>query len=68
MYHLKTTETPKVIRIVNYAFCKKQWEEFNLANNYSVDATYEFDIKLKMINKILSIFHFYKETLIQSVK
>ena len=35
------------VRIVNYALYEGNWEEHTIENEYSIDAVYEFDQKLK---------------------
>ncbi len=56
------------IRIVNFALFENQWEEHSEANEYSLDAKYEIDLKLKKKNSISLIFDIDKEIVIESVK
>lgn len=65
---IATSKGQHHIRIVNLAFYENKWEEHSHANEYSLDAIYENDLKLKKKNKISLIFDIDKEIVIESVK
>jgi hypothetical protein len=65
---IETTKGKHNIRIVNFALYENKWEEHTIVNNYSLDAKYETDLKLKKKNKISLIFDIDKEIVIETVK
>ena len=63
-----TTRGTHKVRIVNFALYENQWEEHSRTNDYSLDAIYDSNLKLKKKNKISLIFDIDKEIVIEIVK
>jgi hypothetical protein len=56
------------IRIINMANYEGNWEEHTIANEYSIDALYEGEIKLKKELTINLVFDITEEKTIAQVK